>query len=333
MSSASAYAELWLKIVSEQMGRDIWKTGRLYELCRKYMVLITKTSFSSVKIVGRENIPTDGAVIFAPNHCAAMMDPMVMLMTARRATGFGSRSDIFSNPMAARLLYWSKTLPIARERNGLSEIARNLGTIDDIVDCVDHGVPFCMYSEGTHRPERGLLPIKKGLFKIAKKASDTLEKPVYVVPVGVCYEYFFHEMGNVSVHVGEPVEIGEYFRARADVSEAEIYREICSEFHDTILGLIGEPPARRHDLKGLRLAALAALSPIWAACALLSFPIWLPVKLIMAGMEDKAWTHTVYFAFRGLLPVLWPFFALFAYWGNLWRRLVSDMRPGSIHAE
>lgn len=310
------------------MGRDIWKTGRLYRLSRKYMALITRTSFSSVKIVGRENIPDGGAVIFAPNHCAAMMDPMIMLLTSGRPVGFGCRSDIFENPAVAKILYWSKALPVARERNGLSEVAKNMSTIDDIVDCLDHGMPFCMYSEGTHRPERGLLPIKKGLFKIAKKAADTLGKPVYVVPVGVCYEYFFHEMGNVSVHVGKPVEIGEYFRAREGASEAEVYRDICAEFHDTILSLIGEPPARRHDLRGLRLALLVLSFPIWLACALLSFPIWLPVKLIMAGMEDKAWTYTVYFAFRGLLPVLWPFFAFFAWWSNQWRRLIADLCPG-----
>lgn len=308
------------------MGRDIWKTGWLYELSRKYMVLITRTSFSSVKIYGRENIPQSGAVIFAPNHCVAMMDPMVMLMTAQKAVGFGSRSDIFRKPLIAKILYWSKVLPIARERNGLHEIAKNLGTIDDITDCIGHGLPFCMYSEGTHRPERGLLPIKKGLFKMARKANLTLGKPVYVVPVGVCYEYFFHEMGNVTVHVGKPVEIGEYFAQRPDLCEADVYKELCGKFYNDILSLIGEPPARRHDKKGLRLAALLLLLPLWIVCGVASCIIWIPTRLIMKGMEDKAWTYTVYFAFRGFLPVLWPFFSFFAYIENLWRRLIRDFR-------
>ncbi len=289
------------------------------------MVLIARTSFSSVNIEGRENIPESGAVMFAPNHCAAMMDPMVMLMTARKAVAFGSRSDIFANHAAAKILYWSKVLPIARERNGLQEIAKNLGTIDDIIECLAHGLPFCMYGEGTHRPERGLLPIKKGLFRIARKASVELDSPVYVVPVGTCYEYFFHEAGHVSVHVGKPVEIGKYFADRQGMCDADVYKELCTEFHDRILSLIGDPPVRRHDRRILRLFCLLLSLPLWFACAVLASPIWLPSGLIMLTMEDKAWTHTVYFALRGLFPVLWPFFSFYAYLENRWRELLRDL--------
>ena len=38
------------------------------------------SAYSEISIVGKENIPTDGAVIFAPNHTNALMDALSVLI-------------------------------------------------------------------------------------------------------------------------------------------------------------------------------------------------------------------------------------------------------------
>lgn len=308
------------------MARNIWAYNRVYDICRYYVDFCTRTQFSRMWIKGLENVPEDGAVIFAPNHVAALMDPLLMLKTRHSAIGFGARSDIFRNPKVARFLNWLRILPLARERNGLQEVAKNFETMDDIVECLRHDVPFCMYAEGTHRSERGLLPIKKGVFRIAKKALDELQRPVYVVPVGVDYEFFFRVKGRVSMKIGEPIDVGQYLSAHRDISEAEQYRELCGILRDRIMDNLDQLPERRHNLKFIRGLALLALLPLWLALGVVSSPIWVTSELIMSRMKDKAWTNTVYFVVRFFLPVLWPFHGPFALLTNYYRNFIKDLR-------
>lgn len=309
------------------MGRNIWARSRGYDLGRYYVDLCTRTQFSSVRITGRENIPRSGAVILAPNHCAALMDPLLILLLRHGPIGFGARSDIFANPRVAGILNWLRILPMARERNGLREVAKNFETMEDIVDCLRHDVPFCMYSEGAHRAERGLLPIKKGVFRIARKALEDLRKPVKVIPIGVDYEYFFRIQGRVVISVGEPIDVGDYVGAHGDENDSEIYSGLCSLLRERILGLLGRVPERSHDMRFARvLLALAAL-PLWAVSSLLSLTIWLPSEIILSRFRDKAWTNTVYFGLRFFQPLLWPFMALSGWLNNYVRNLADDLNP------
>ena len=102
-----------------------------------------------------------------------------------------------------------------------------------------------MYAEGTHHPERGMLPVKKGIFRIAKMASEQLGRPIYIVPIGTNYEDFFRGQTRVRMRVGEPLEIGAEFARRADLPEAEVYRELCEDLRERVISLIGEPLERR----------------------------------------------------------------------------------------
>ena len=256
-----------------------------------------------------ERIPREGAVLLAPNHCATLMDPMLQLLLRpdRSPIAYGARSDIFANPRTAKILRWLRIVPLARERTGLAEVAKNYEVFDEIVDCLDHDVPFCMYAEGTHRAERGLLPLKKGLFRVAKMASDQLEKPVYIYPIGTCYEDFFRGQTRVRMRVGEPMEIGAEFAKRTGKPEAEIYRELCEELRGRIIAQISEPFERRGGCLWLRIPAALLSLPLFAVCAVGALPIWLPYLLIMRGIKDKAWSHTVRFALHFVLPLFLPF--------------------------
>lgn len=307
------------------MGK-IWENSRIYRIARVYSDLCTRSCFRSVRIEGRERIPQDGAVILAPNHCAAMMDPMLILLTHDGPVAFGARSDIFARPAVARILRWLRIVPIARERNGLQEVAKNFEVFDEIVDCLGHGVPFCLYSEGTHRAERGMLPVKKGIFRIAKLALDRLGGPVRVVPVGIDYEYFFRGQGRVALRIGEAIDIGAFFAERTDRPEAAVYRELCDELQRRDLALIGRLPERRRDRRVLRSLGAVASLPLFALCAAGSLPIWLPHLIILATMEDKAWSHTVRYALHFFFPLLWPFHIGFERLLNHYRNLAEDFQ-------
>lgn len=264
--------------------------------------------------------------MLAPNHRCALMDALSVLFLKKEAVGFGARADIFRKPRIAAILNWLRILPISRERDGLHEVAHNLEIFDEIVECLDRDMPFCLFSEGTHRPQKGLLPIKKGIFRVSRMAHEKLGKPVYIVPVGLDYEDFRHEMGKMVIRVGEAFELGQFEAEHSELGEAELYQSLRKELQTRLLALIDQYPERDHGHLFLRTLASILSLPLFIIGAAGSFPIWLSSELILGSMQDKAWAHTVVIVCRIIFPVLWPFWWLYAFLLRFYIKLIEDFR-------
>ena len=134
--------------------KDVW-----YDILRPYVDWCTRHSYSRIEVRGRENIPTDGAVIIAPNHCNTLMDALVVLQSFKNESVFGARADMFKRPLIAKAMFFLRILPMVRQRDGLRNVLKNYESIDTITETLEHGVRFCMYPEGRHRPAPSLLPL------------------------------------------------------------------------------------------------------------------------------------------------------------------------------
>ena len=209
---------------TEPRRTDIHRNGRRYRLVRFHGDLCTWLSYRKFQVTGLENIPDDGSVILVPNHSNALMDAMVTLRTRKEPTVYGARADLFETPVVAKLLTFLKILPMVRKRDGVRNVIRNLDIQEDIITVLEDGVPFCMFAEGTHRAKHSLLPINKGVFRIAVAAMKRFDKTVYVVPVGIDYSDYFRYGGTALIQFGEPINVKEYIAARPEAGDAELYR-------------------------------------------------------------------------------------------------------------
>ncbi len=86
------------------MSRPVYKKNIAYMVLRPYVDHFTRNSYSKTIVRGQENIPEDGAVILAPNHCNALMDALVILRAFKDGTVFGARADIFRRPSVAKIM-------------------------------------------------------------------------------------------------------------------------------------------------------------------------------------------------------------------------------------
>ena len=204
-----------------------------YAILRYYVDITLKLSYRNIRYVGRENIPQDGAVIYAPNHTNALMDALVILAMDRRAKVFVARADIFKIPILAKIFAFLKIMPIMRMRDGLDEVRRNNETIEKAVDVLRDKVPFCIFPEGQHQAKYSSLPLSKGIFRIAFQAQEMMpDVPLYIVPVGIRYGNFFRFRSTVSVHVVEPINVGGFIAAHKEQTTQEqmnIMREDLTE--------------------------------------------------------------------------------------------------------
>ena len=212
------------------MGK-IYEANPVYSILRYYVDWCTKRSFRRVEVKGTENIPQDGAVIIAPNHCNTLMDALVILRTEKDEIVFGARADLFNNKFIGKIMTFLRILPMMRQRDGLRNVLKNNETSEVIVETLENGVPFCIFPEGTHRTMHSLRAIGKGVFRIALAADKKLggTKPVYIIPTGIEYGDYFRTRSTSLVVFGKPINVTEYLRNTEDDNEQHLIEGLRNE--------------------------------------------------------------------------------------------------------
>lgn len=216
--------------------------GKIYEYDTVYKILCWycewqfRGSYRRLRYVGRENLPKDGAVIYAPNHCNALMDALAVLFVDGERKVFVARADIFKKPLLKKALTKIKIMPIHRVRDGFRSVLNTEQAIENSIEVLNNGAPFCILPEGTHRPMHSLLPLGKGISRIALGAARGLEgsKHLYIVPVGCEYGDYFRYRSTLVVNIGKPVDITEFVAAHADKSDPELLSDLRELTADAI---------------------------------------------------------------------------------------------------
>ena len=223
------------------MGRKkIYQKDLGYDILKPIIDCTVKNSYRRTSVKGLENIPTDGAVIFAPNHCNTLMDALVVLRSDRNAKVFGARADMFNIKLVAKIMYFLRILPMVRLRDGLRNVLKNKDTEEIIIETLEHKVPFCIFPEGKHRPAHSLQTLGKGIFRAALGANAKFgdKMPVYIVPVGIEYGDYFRFRSTVLVTYGKALNITEFIKTLDVENEAQMMEPLRRELSSRISELI-----------------------------------------------------------------------------------------------
>ena len=223
------------------MGRDkIYEKDWRYTLLKPIVDWNLRHSYRKVEVRGKENIPQDGAIMIAPNHCNTLMDALVILRAFNDQTVFGARADIFNKPLIARIMYFLRILPMVRQRDGLRNVLKNHETQETIVETLEHGVRFCMYPEGRHRPAHSLQSLGKGTFRavLAANAKFGNKKPVYIIPTGIEYGDYFRFRSTSLITFGKPINVTEYVKGQNVDNEVQLIEPLRKELSSRMSELI-----------------------------------------------------------------------------------------------
>lgn len=220
--------------------KAIYEKDLLYTVLRPYVDWCCRHSYRRFEIHGKENIPSDGALIIAPNHCNTLMDALVMLRAHKGSTVFGARADLFKKQSIARIMHFLRILPMVRQRDGLRNVLKNHESIQTITDTLEHGVRFCIFPEGRHRTMHSLLPFGKGVFRAALSANARFghEKPVYIVPAGIEYGDYFRYRSTCLITYGKALNVTEFVRNAETENEAQLIEQLRQELASRMSGLI-----------------------------------------------------------------------------------------------
>ena len=137
---------------------------RLYELIRSIANCYFSTCYDYTQS-GKENVPSQGPVIFAANH-VSFYDPPAIGACLQRQINYFARDTLFRG-LFGQALVQIGTIPVAREN-------AEVKSLKAIFKSLKAGGAVAIYPEGTRSPDGQLMEPKAGAGMIACKSGATL---------------------------------------------------------------------------------------------------------------------------------------------------------------
>lgn len=162
---------------------------------------ITALAGTKVIVKGRENIPTDTAVLYVGNH-RSFFDIVLTCTLFPGVTGYVAKVEMKKAPI---LSLWMKNIHcLFLDRDNIKE---GLKTILAGVEEVKNGYSLCIFPEGTrNKVNDTFLPFKEGSLKIAEKGNVPIV-PLTLVNTAQIFEDHFPKVKKTTVVIdfGQPV--------------------------------------------------------------------------------------------------------------------------------
>ena len=177
--------------------------------------------YYSPKIIDKDKIPEDGAIIIACNH-KHVYDQCLTIMATKRVIHYMAKKEYFEGALAP-FFKLVGCIPVDRSRRDFSSAKSALSVLKN-----DGAIGI--FPEGTrNKTDKFMLPLKTGTVSMAKKTD------AYIVPCGLTGDYKFRSK-NLTIRYGEPFKVG-------DMTLEEANRKLHDEIEKLMLENLGQESA------------------------------------------------------------------------------------------
>lgn len=174
----------------------------IYNLLKPIYSILLKIIFRP-RVVGKENIPKEGALIFAGNHKHAV-DPTMVMMSTDRIVRFMAKEELFKGLHG---IIFNK-MGLIKVRRGKS----NPQAVMEAEDILNSGGTVGIFPEGTrNKGKEELLKFRHGTVAIAKK-TNTL-----IIPFAIRNKYRIFRK-SVVLEFGKTIDV-----SKMELEEANEY--------------------------------------------------------------------------------------------------------------
>jgi 1-acyl-sn-glycerol-3-phosphate acyltransferase len=203
-----------------------WKRG-MYALGHIGAWLALSIAGIRYRVIGREHVPANGAVVFCANH-ESNVDPPVLFEALHPQLHILYKAELHKFPIMGTVFDVGGFVPVDRgdRDKALASIERGAASLRE-------GNSFLIFPEGTRSRTGELLPFKKGGFIMAIHAQ------VPVVPVAISGGRAAMRKGSpivrpvhVTVRIGRPIPTAGLGLEHRDELIARVRAEVQNLLHE-----------------------------------------------------------------------------------------------------
>ncbi len=183
------------------------------------------------KVYGKENIPSKGPYIVAPNHTSFWDPPFVGWAMYPVETHFLAKIDLFQhNKLFAALIKWLNAIPLDRT-NSIKGLRVGLRALKQ-------GKVLVVFPEGTRNrtEDRTLLPLKEGAALLALLAKVNI-LPVFLYESKGAYRDWIFQKRQLAIKFGTIIDTSRYEYSKEGI------KKLTKELERRLLELAESNPA------------------------------------------------------------------------------------------
>lgn len=171
-----------------------------------------------LKVIGKENIPKEGPVIYCGNH-RSYLDPPLIVVTAGRHVRFMAKEELTKNKFLKFLGYVFDTIYVKRDNKEIAALKTTLKALKNKES-------IAMFPEGTRNGLEKGESVKEGV------AFFVLQTGAKVQPVGIVGGE--KPFKKVYVNYGKPLDYSDRVKKKPTKEELE---QVSKEIMDNIIML------------------------------------------------------------------------------------------------
>lgn len=169
--------------------------------------IIANTFFRRIDVVGLENVPSEGPLIFAGNHPNALMDGFLLNATCGRwPLHFMVSDKLWKYRLLGKLLDATGAVPVARRADHAGDVD-NSKAFDRLYEVLEQGNCMGIFPEGVSHVESQLTQLKTGAARIALAVTARGNSAVKIIPCGLNYIHRHRFRSQVLIEFGKPIDI------------------------------------------------------------------------------------------------------------------------------
>lgn len=182
--------------------------GAIFAWCKIYY---------KAEILGTENIPKEGALIFCGNH-RNYLDPPLIVSTGKRDMRFLAKQELYKNKFLAFLGWAFDGIPVKRDEKDVTAIKESLKSLKE-------GKCLALFPEGTRNGLEKGEKVKDGA------AFFALRSGAKVIPCGI--KGGDKQNRKVTITYGKPLDFSDYKGSK----EKDVLDKVTDEIMKNILEL------------------------------------------------------------------------------------------------
>ena len=194
----------------EKKGETDKRYKYIHDTTSKWAMTHIKASGARVTVHGKENIPTDGPVVFISNH-QGNFDIALFMSFIDKPKGYISKIEMEKIPLISSWMKWMECVFMDR-----SSLRKSAEAIVEGVKILKKGHSLVIFPEGTRSRGDKVGEFKAGSFKLATKAK------VPIIPVTINGSYkLMEETGrvkpaDVEMFIHKPIETSNLSKEELD---------------------------------------------------------------------------------------------------------------------